>query len=230
MNPPIPPQPPVPPVPPKPNTLKAQPIPPRCLSPYTLYQEVPSLENENMTYIQYLVGILTYINNWINQYNQLVDEVDDHETRITTIEGKIDPLLEEFQQLKEFVEQQITSFVGRLDDLESSVSGLQTDVNDINRNITALQQQIDDIENTTGGGGELNDTQLDQIRQDMKIRNPITGQLDTVENVVEDLFGLHRTDGLTASEYDALEKTADEYIAYDMTAYQYAISAKTIMV
>lgn len=230
MNPPIPPSPPVPPVPPKPNALKARPIPPRCLSPYTLYQEVPSLQNENMTYIEYLMGILAYINNWISQYNQLVDIVDDHETRITTIEGKIDPLLEEFQELKEFVEQQLTSFVVRLDNLETSVSSLQISVNDINRNITALQQQIDNIENTGGGGGELNSTQLDQIRQDMKIRNPITGQLDSVENVCDDLFDLHRTNGLTAAEYDALEKTADEYIAYDMTAYQYAISAKTIMV
>lgn len=223
MNPPIPPLPPVPPVPPKPNALKARPIPPRCLSPYTLYQEVPSLQNENMTYIEYLMGILAYINQWIEKYNQVVDVVDDHGTRINNLEGQIESLLHEFQDFKTFVETQIASFASKIDELTLAVSNLQTNINDINHNITSLQQQIDNIENSAGGGGE-------QIHQDLKIRNPITGQMDTAENVAEDLFGLHRTDGLTAEEYDALEKTADEYIAYDMTAYQYAISAKTIMV
>lgn len=183
-----------------------------------------------MTYIEYLMGILAYINNWISQYNQLVDIVDDHETRITNAEGQIESLLQELQELKTFVETQIASFASKIDELTLAVSNLQTNINDINRNITSLQQQIDNIENSAGGGGELNKTQLDQIRQDMKIRNPITGQLDSVEKVCADLFDLHRTNGLTAAEYDALEKTADEYIAYDMTAYQYAISAKTIMV
>lgn len=236
-NPPRPPRPPIPPVPPlppfgstPPNPLKMPPIPKHCVSPFTLYQEVPSLQNENMTYIEYLMGLLAYINQWIEHYNQLVDIVEDHEKRITKLEETIESLLQEFQELKEFVEQQINSFVSRLDELELTVSNIQTDINDINRNITALQQQIDKIDGPGGANGELSESQLEQIRQQMLIRNPITGTLDPVQKVCEDLFELHRIDGLTAQEYDDLEKTADEYIAYDMTAYQYAMQAKTIMV
>ena len=53
------------------------------------------------------------------------------------------------------------------------------------------------------------------------MRDPFTGKLTAVKNVVYTLADLHRLYALTAAGYDALDLTADDYDALDLTAYDY---------
>ena len=53
------------------------------------------------------------------------------------------------------------------------------------------------------------------------MRDPFTGKMTAVKNVVYTLADLHRLYALTANDYDALDLTADNYDALDLTAYDY---------
>lgn len=53
-----------------------------------------------------------------------------------------------------------------------------------------------------------------------EVRNPFTGEWDSIQNVINSLASFHK-DGNTASEYDALEWTAQYYDSLGHTAYEY---------
>ena len=70
------------------------------------------------------------------------------------------------------------------------------------------------------------DTQAKAILLNGKCRNPFTGELDTVCNIIADL-AQHTTDqNITAAEFDAAELTADEFNALNLTAYMFDFYAK----
>ncbi len=52
------------------------------------------------------------------------------------------------------------------------------------------------------------------------MRSPVTGQIEDLPTVIMELFDTYRQ-GLTASEYDALDLTASAYDALQITAYDY---------
>lgn len=60
--------------------------------------------------------------------------------------------------------------------------------------------------------------------------SPITGELEDVRDVVTEIVNtFHRTNALTASEYDALDLTAADYDAYQLTALDYDFNGKTLL-
>lgn len=65
----------------------------------------------------------------------------------------------------------------------------------------------------------------------MYMYDPITGELDDVRVVVQHVIEYyHGNDMLTAAEYDALDLTATAFEAYNITAVEYDMSGKTILV
>lgn len=65
---------------------------------------------------------------------------------------------------------------------------------------------------------------------DLYMFSPFTGQMEPLKSVILSLVGLHREDALTAQEYDLLDLDADAYDAYQVEAYDYDFSGKTILV
>lgn len=65
---------------------------------------------------------------------------------------------------------------------------------------------------------------------DLYMFSPFTGQVESLKSVILSLVGLHRGDALTAEEYDLLDLDADTYDAYEVEAYNYDFSGKTILV
>lgn len=60
--------------------------------------------------------------------------------------------------------------------------------------------------------------------------SPFTGEYVRLEVVINELASLHKSDALTASEYDALDITASYYDGLDLTAYQYDWNGKTLVI
>ena len=65
---------------------------------------------------------------------------------------------------------------------------------------------------------------------DLYMFSPFTGQMESLKSVILSLVGLHREDALTTQEYDELELDADAYDAYQVEAFDYDFSGKTILV
>ena len=56
------------------------------------------------------------------------------------------------------------------------------------------------------------------------MRSPFTGQMEPLQNVILELYSLHRTGALTATAYDALDLTATAYDALDLAALDYDLN------
>lgn len=61
------------------------------------------------------------------------------------------------------------------------------------------------------------------------VHNPVTGETDTLNKTLYDIYEVARAYALTAQEYDALGLTASEYDALDLTAFEYDNYAKLKM-
>lgn len=59
-----------------------------------------------------------------------------------------------------------------------------------------------------------------------KCRNPYTGELDTVCNILADIAQHTTTEAISAAEFDAAELTADAFNALNLTAYMFDFYAK----
>lgn len=57
------------------------------------------------------------------------------------------------------------------------------------------------------------------------IIDPITGQPEDIQTVINDIFDYMRPAPITAQQYDELGLTAEDYEAYGLTAYQYDMFA-----
>ena len=60
--------------------------------------------------------------------------------------------------------------------------------------------------------------------------SPFTGEYVRLEVVINELASLHKTDALTATEYDALDITATYYDGLNLTAYDYDWHGKTLVI
>lgn len=67
------------------------------------------------------------------------------------------------------------------------------------------------------------------VEESLSMRNPFTGQMDSVKNVVLKLTDFHKPGGLTANEYDGLKVSAQEYQNVNMTAEEYDFNAKEFL-
>lgn len=59
--------------------------------------------------------------------------------------------------------------------------------------------------------------------------SPFSGEMVRLEVVINELASLHKTDTLTATEYDTKDLTAAYYDALDLTAYDYDWNGKTLV-
>ena len=115
------------------------------------------------------------------------------------VDGKLEPINTALEHIYNFYNQGITA--GEYDGLS----------------ITA--QAYDDLKITAGEYDGFGKTLFNRIYVCMMI-SPFTGERDYIANVVDRLADFHK-EGITASEYDALNLTAEDYDGKNITAYSY---------
>ena len=141
-----------------------------------------------------------------------------------------------------YVKAELQTFIENLPDYENLIiynpvrgeqTNVQTAINDLYNefNTYALTAaEYDALELTADEYDEIGLTayEYDHYGQNHLLpdspfimRDPFTGKMTAVKNVVYTLADLHRLYALTADNYDALDLTADDYDALDLTAYDY---------
>lgn len=182
--------------------------------PSRLFQGISSNYLDNMTYAEFLLGILKKMNEVIAVSNTQQEFIDEFNV-------KYQELLIEFEQLRaEFdaLEDKITASVqAQFDAFEVEVRNL----------ITATQNYL--IAYTDSAEARLQ-AQIEAIQiGDISVIDPTTGILSPIQTVINNLAG-SSADALTATEYDALNLTATAYDNYDITAYDYDFKGKALLV
>lgn len=182
--------------------------------PSRLFQGISTNYLDNMTYAEFLLGILKKMNEIIAVTNTQQEFIDEFNV-------KYQELLIEFKQLRaEFdaLEDKITASVqAQFDAFEVEVRNL----------ITASQNYL--IAYTDSAEARLQ-AQIEAIQVGaINVIDPTTGILSPIQTVINNLAG-SSADALTASEYDALNLSATAYDNYDITAYDYDFKGKALLV
>lgn len=182
--------------------------------PSRLFQGISSNYLDNMTYAEFLLGILKKLNEIIAVTNTQQEFIDEFNV-------KYQELLAEFEKLRadfDALEDKITASVqAQFDAFEVEVRNL----------ITATQNYL--IAYTDSAEARLQ-AQIEAIQVgDINVIDPTTGVLSPIQTVINNIAG-SSADALTASEYDALNLTATAYDNYDITAYDYDFKGKALLV
>lgn len=134
------------------------------------------------------------------------------------------------QYVQDYVESQIRPIQAQLDSLTFSVDVrfsaqtalIQQRVNELKSYSDAQVVEVyaNSIAYTDEAEQALN-TRIDfTLAQGGLVRSPLTGDVVTVQQALNELAGLHQS-GMTASAFDALELTAQGYDEKNITAYNF---------
>lgn len=99
-------------------------------------------------------------------------------------------------------------------ELQISLNSIVNDINTLERTTAANAQAIIDTYNNLKA-------YIDSQLIDLEVINPLTGESEPIQLVLNYMANLLRDNALTAAEYDGAELTATAYDALQLTAYNY---------
>lgn len=189
-----------------------------------IYKAIPLAFDESLSYLEQLCKMLNELNETIEQVNANTDwinnysgDLDDLKNAVARIEGNIVTLTNNVSKNTADITQLYNYINAQISGLNESLQAL------INGNYTQLKNYVDYVAN------DLQE-QIDNINIGATIiYNPTTGSQDTVQNVINDLYGLTNKDGIEAGEFDTLELTVTQFESYDLTAYEFDSQSKVLL-
>lgn len=202
--------------------------------------ELPTSYLMSMSYLEQVTWICNQINKVIipkineniETTNQLIKEIEEFFKEITKeveeIREYVDEYLHDIDDIKEaitLINETLVRLSGEIQDNANEIREVREELLDlINTNFDILKAYTDYevaiLQN------EIENIEVGQI----EIYNPTNGLLQPLQVVINDLYEVSNKDGLTASEFDALDLTATEFDAYQITAYEFDSQGKNILV
>lgn len=181
-------------------------------------QNFPFIEKDFDALTDY--EILCKIFEYFDKQIKAVDE------KYSGIGDKVEQLESEFNQLKI--------------DIETTLSNFETSIkNDVN---LALQQNYNQViqllsEYQTVFNNQLNNLRSDLMAEierielgDVKAYNPTNGETENVSKVILDIYEILRQNAISCSEFDGLELTATVYDNKELTAYNFDVNGKIMLI
>ena len=182
--------------------------------PNSLCQGISTNYQDNLTYAEFLLGVLKKLNETIVVVNSQQELIEGLPEQIQAMQAELAEFRAEWNQyqidLNASVAQQIADFETAIrSEIAVQLAQIRAyiDVQD-----EALRNYIDNVA-------------LGQIY----VYNPATGERDNLQDVINSLFDVSRENAITATEYDGLELTATYYDGLDISAYDYDTAGKTLL-
>lgn len=180
---------------------------------------LPAAFDESLSYLEFLGAIKA-------KQDELISQVNYNTEFIENWSGDLEELKRRMTAVEEYVDSEIAAIrqetTNQINDAENRINiNATANINAAETRINAtLQTQVNRL-----------DTRIDNVAiGKIKLVDPTTGLLSDLQVVIDNIATASRENGLTATEYDALELTATAYAAYDITAYQYDYQGKTLLV
>ena len=188
-----------------------------------------------ITEYQLYCKIVEYLNKCIYNIKLMETSVEEVEKQVADLKAYVDEYLVDITDIKEEIE----AIKNSISTLTSEVVSLNNKIDQVDLKVTNLKTYTDNLVtnnfNTLKNYVDYQDSLLDDKIENIVIGNiliydPTTGLNSPLQTVIDNLYSLTNRDGITASEFDTLEKTCTQFEAYDMTAYEFDSSAKAIMI
>lgn len=171
--------------------------------------------------LDWLISQIKEVQQHIAEFEEARKEFEDTTVELKAMIAQLETEVDDLEKLySDFVEQ-INSRFANLED--SLLDDLAVYKQGIDHQMAVFQAEIDGLEETVTQA-------LANLPSEIRMINPTTGEMDSLENIINSLSGQSRTDALTASEYDALDLTATAYAAYDISAYDYDWHGKSLLI
>lgn len=189
------------------------------IPPIGFFEPISVDPRDMMTDVEFLLGVLKKLNEVIAQTNQNTEFIDNYSGKIEKIEAELASMRQELTDFETAINASIATQFNQIKlELQSMIATALTQANAYTDSVAArLEQEIEDV---SVGAIELFD--------------PSTGIYSPIQVVIDNLYNLGRTDALTATEYDTLDDgeplTATAYDAYELTAFNYDQSGKSLLV
>ena len=192
--------------------IPRQPFP--KIPPIGFFDPISVDPKDMMTGVEYMLGILKKLNEMIAQLNSNTAFIEEYSGKIEEIEAQIAALRNEMTEFEDQVNQDITArFNAIMIELRAMIATTLTQANAY----TDLVAQ--------GLEHEIQNIAIGQIT----VYDPTTGTTESLQTVIDNLYGATREEAISASEYDGLELTATTYDGYEITAFNYDKYGKTIL-
>ena len=193
--------------------------------PNPLFQGISTDYQDNLTYVEYLLGVLKKMNEIIVQVNSNTSFIENYDGRINALEVEIARLRTEIEEFEAQVQTEFNQLQAQLIDL------INTRLADIRTELLGL------IAVYRAEAKAYTDTRIAQVEEEINqillgqitVQDPTTGLVSDLQTVINNIYDTTREEALTASEYDALELTASTYDGYEITAFNYDQYGKTIL-
>lgn len=183
--------------------------------PNTLFQGISTDFRDNLTYAEFLLGILKKMNETIVKVNQNSAFIDNYTGKIEEVEAEIAEIWAYFDTQKATIDAET----------DAKLANLHAEIN--NEIYTVRQYLIAYVDTQVAGL----DQRIESITLgNIEVYDPTTGIKVPIQTALDNIYGAGRENALTATEYDELELTATAYDAYDLTAFDYDNKAKQLLV
>ena len=195
-----------------------------CLTNFPFMEDdIKALDNYHI-----MCKLYEYIKNIASDVAKLTEEYSELITNFENLKDYVDTYLTGLEEVKDA----INIINNELDILTENVNNNTQRIETVNDNLTNL---INENFNTLKSYVDLNVYELNQKIDNIQIGqiqvyDPTNGIFSPLQDVLNNLYGVSNKDGLTATEFDALELTATEFDAYQITAYEFDSQGKTILV
>ena len=194
--------------------------------PNTLFQGISTNYLDNLTFVEYLLGILKKMNEVIEQVNSNTSFIENYDGRINALEQAIAELREEIEQFENSIEIEFDLLAQDLEQtIDERLVAIRSELNQLlyayrnesraytDTRIAEIQAEIDNI-----------------LIGEIVVHDPTTGFDSPLQTVINNIYDSTRSDAITATEYDALQLTAITYDNYEITAFNYDQFAKSILI
>lgn len=183
--------------------------------PNSLFQGITTDYQNNLTYAEFLLGVLKKLNEMVVTLNEHSDFIDNYSGQIEEMQAELAQFRADWAQFQIDINASIADQIAAF---KSEVYG------QLAAQLTQLKSYVDVQDNALKD--YIDNVALGQIM----LYNPATGELQDLQTVINSLFDTTRNDALTATEYDALELTATYYDGLQISAYDYDTAGKTLLV
>lgn len=193
--------------------------------PNTLFQGISTNYLDNLTYVEYLLGILKKMNEVIAQVNSNSSFIENYDGRINALEIEIARLRNEIEDFE--------------DEVNENFANLERELTDkINNQLIQIRSEL--VQMVYAVRNECRaytDTRIAQVEAEIDeiligqitVHDPTTGYDSPLQTVLNNIYDSTREEAITATEYDALELTATTYDGYEISAFNYDQYGKTIL-
>lgn len=182
----------------------------------TSFQDAFSIEDQ-------ILWLQKYLNDTITLLNQLKEDFDNIDINFDEIEQRINLLSEELTLVK--------GRVTLVEENKASKDELNDAITILDSNLKALiNQEYEILKEYVDTQDENLQYQIDHFDVgNIMVLDPTTGLQSSIQIVIDNIYDQTRTDGISASEFDALQLTAQVFDSKEITAFNFDQHGKTLL-